>query len=289
MTPPIGPAEPGAGPVAPKRRACTLPGCGRRHLARGYCRPHYLRWQRHGTPQPEVPIASRERGTVTNRSSHQRVKAERGPATAQQCAQCDQPAAVWCYDGTDPTAPTDRRGRRYSADPARYRPRCRSCQAAVHGRAAGGFDADRAERLYRAGATARGIGSLLQASPGAVIAALRARNVPPSSSHESRTSSYAILVEITSLGARRPRTVPLGPSRAQGRSKDSPRQAQRKPVSSSPMLAAASLNADGVARLKGLVHAPPFNSCRPGFIWLEHHSQTLPHRSYTPYGLIPLW
>jgi hypothetical protein len=86
------------------------------------------------------------------------------------------------------------------------------------------------------------------------------------------------------------RTVPPW-SRAQvhSRSRDSPGLAQRNPVSSSHMLAAASLNEDGVARLKGLVHAPPFNSYRPGFVWLEDHSQTLPHRSYTPYGLIPLW
>ena len=171
--------EPAAGPVTPNGRVCTLPGCGRPHLARGYCRAHYLRWQRHGTPQPQIPVANRQSGHLSYRAAHERVRAERGPATAQRCAQCGRPAAVWCYDGADPAERTERRGRRYSADPARYRPRCRSCQrrAAVHGRTVAGFDVDRAERLYAAGATAGGIGSLLQASPGAVIAALRARNV----------------------------------------------------------------------------------------------------------------
>jgi hypothetical protein len=173
------PNEPAAGPVTPKRGACTLPGCGRRHLARGYCRPHYLRWQRHGTPQPQVAVAVRQHGPMTYRTAYERVRAERGPATAQRCAPCGQPAAVWSYDGADPTERTDPRGRRYSLDPARYRPRCRSChrRAAVHGGAIDGFDVDRAERLYRAGATARGIGSLLHPSPGTVIAALRARDV----------------------------------------------------------------------------------------------------------------
>ena len=64
---------------------------------------------------------------MTYRAAHERVRAERGPASAQRCAQCGRPAAVWCYDGADPAARTDDRGRRYSLDPARYRPRCRSC------------------------------------------------------------------------------------------------------------------------------------------------------------------
>lgn len=29
-----------------------VPDCGDRHHARGYCRRHYLRWQRNGTPDP---------------------------------------------------------------------------------------------------------------------------------------------------------------------------------------------------------------------------------------------
>jgi hypothetical protein len=65
--------------------------------------------------------------------------------------------------------------------------------------------------------------------------------------------------------------------------------AHRNPVSSSHMDAAASLNDDGVARRNGLVQAPPFSSCRPGLVCVEHHSQMLPHKSNTPYGLTPLW
>ena len=29
---------------------CTVADCGRPVLARGWCRMHYQRWQRHGTP-----------------------------------------------------------------------------------------------------------------------------------------------------------------------------------------------------------------------------------------------
>ena len=33
---------------------CTLPGCGRKHLARGYCRIHYERFKRNGNPDSLV-------------------------------------------------------------------------------------------------------------------------------------------------------------------------------------------------------------------------------------------
>ncbi len=43
-------------------RTCTIPGCERLHYARGWCHPHYRRWQRYGDPllgpalqQPRTP------------------------------------------------------------------------------------------------------------------------------------------------------------------------------------------------------------------------------------------
>jgi hypothetical protein len=30
-------------------RLCSVPGCYRRHYARGWCQAHYLRWWRHGS------------------------------------------------------------------------------------------------------------------------------------------------------------------------------------------------------------------------------------------------
>jgi hypothetical protein len=42
------------------------------------------------------------------------------------------------------------------------------------------------------------------------------------------------------------------------------------------------------ARSNPLVKALPLSSKRPGVVSERHHSQTLPHRSYTPYGLVLL-
>lgn len=36
--------------VRAERRVCTVPGCYRTHVARGYCKKHYLRWSRNGDP-----------------------------------------------------------------------------------------------------------------------------------------------------------------------------------------------------------------------------------------------
>lgn len=175
-------------------RACSVPGCERPHKARGYCRPHYRRWQRHGGAAVDVPIG---RG-VGYRAAHKHLRAERGAAAGQECAECGGAAALWSYDGTDPHERIEpARGRRYSLDPDRYRPRCRFChrRAAVDrgavlpstiGRAAPDLDVERAARLYQAGASARGIGALLRVSPDAILRALRAHGVPIRPSRRTR-------------------------------------------------------------------------------------------------------
>jgi len=170
------------------RPRCTVAGCGRAHYGRGYCRTHYMRWQRHGDPQAAAPIGYKTPGGVSYWSIHQQVKAQRGPAAASRCAECGAGAVDWSYDGTDPNERTDpARGYRYSLDPARYRPRCRSChrRAMLHGRFGRPIDVARAARLYQAGASARGIGALLHASRDAVLTALRAHGVAirPSGRH----------------------------------------------------------------------------------------------------------
>ena len=168
------------------RPACTLSGCVRPHHAHGYCRPHYVRWQRHGDPRADVPVIQRTPRGTGYWASHRRVRAARGPAAEHRCAECGAAAVVWSYDGTDPDERRDpSRGCRYSLDPARYRPRCRSChqRTTAEGRAArgsSGLDVERVVRLRRAGATVRGIASLLHVSPAAVRAALRAASRPTS-------------------------------------------------------------------------------------------------------------
>ena len=37
-------------------RICEIPGCGRRHEARGLCESHYARWKRTGDARPDDPL-----------------------------------------------------------------------------------------------------------------------------------------------------------------------------------------------------------------------------------------
>lgn len=145
------------------RPSCGITACERPHLARGFCRAHYLRWRRTGDAHSEVPVAARG-GSGSRRALLRQVRAVRGPATGRLCATCSAPA--WCWTAAGAAA----------CDPAEFAPSCRSCLRRTTGRAAV-VDVERATRLYRAGATARGIGSVLGVSSGAVLRALRAHGV----------------------------------------------------------------------------------------------------------------
>lgn len=35
----------------PTKRTCSIKGCDGKHYARGWCRPHWNRWDRYGDPQ----------------------------------------------------------------------------------------------------------------------------------------------------------------------------------------------------------------------------------------------
>lgn len=48
------------------KRTCTVDGCGKAHIARGFCTGHYQRWQRHGGPM-STPVQSRIVGTPAAR------------------------------------------------------------------------------------------------------------------------------------------------------------------------------------------------------------------------------
>jgi len=164
-------------------RTCTVPECGRRHYGRGYCRAHHARWRRHGDPAAARQLGTKTSGGVSYWSVHERLRTERGPASSHRCAECGAAALGWSYDGADPDERTDpARGYRYSLDLARYRPRCRCCHrratVAAHPGTPVLLDADRIARLYRAGATARGIAALLGTSPHIVLTTLRAHDVP---------------------------------------------------------------------------------------------------------------
>jgi len=167
---------------------CEVPDCARPLYARGWCVAHYRRWQRHGDPQASLPVQPRARDAASYGATLRRLRAERGLAATRLCAECGAPAVCWSYDGADPDARADpHTGVPYSHNPDRYRPRCRFChRRAVTGRYAGPgrarrtppeLDAQRAIRLYNAGATCRGIGSVMGVSEGAIRAALHAHGV----------------------------------------------------------------------------------------------------------------
>lgn len=39
--------------------SCSIPGCTRKHLARGWCGTHYRRWEKHGDPMASGPRVAR--------------------------------------------------------------------------------------------------------------------------------------------------------------------------------------------------------------------------------------
>lgn len=56
--PPSPPAPSNDGP-ARSPEVCTVDGCGRPHVAFGWCTGHYTRWRRHGTPMEHIPLDAR--------------------------------------------------------------------------------------------------------------------------------------------------------------------------------------------------------------------------------------
>jgi len=194
--------EPAAGTVGDADRGCSVAGCERTHKARGFCRTHYRRWQRHADPLADRPVGG---AGTSYRAVLAQLRASRGAPDAQRCAECGGAGSVWSYDGADPDERTEPgRGRRYSLDPARYRPRCRFCHRRAYldaaaplevppaRRAAPSLDVDRAVRLYTAGATAAGIAGLLHVSPQAVLRALRARDIAIRPARSSRHTHSGI-------------------------------------------------------------------------------------------------
>ena len=107
---------------------CAIEGCD--HSDRGgygWCRMHYMRWWRHGSPH-QTNAGHRFIGDlVTYRGAHIRVRKRRGAASRQHCVECGRLAQHWAYDHADPHELIDPRGRRYSGDPQHYRPMCVSC------------------------------------------------------------------------------------------------------------------------------------------------------------------
>ena len=113
------------------QRICSIPTCEEPHKARGYCSLHYWSWRRHGDPLTALSRYQLRIETPSYGAVHTRLERDRGLASTHVC-ECGAPATEWAYDNADPDEiyEIERepfRVRRYSTDPAHYRPMCHSC------------------------------------------------------------------------------------------------------------------------------------------------------------------
>ena len=115
---------------------CTIAGCEKPRRARGYCNMHWKRWRRNGDPL----VAQRDWGhgklasVIGYSPAHKRVQKIKGRAAEHRCAHCGDPAHDWAYDFRDPDELIEVQAfrdtlvpMRYSLNPDRYMPLCRSC------------------------------------------------------------------------------------------------------------------------------------------------------------------
>lgn len=122
-------------------RVCSIDGCGRTFMARGFCHNHWRQWKKHGDPlrrdlsvppyHPPGPLHPRWKGASAGYAPvHRRIQRRKGKAGNRSCFHCGERAAEWAYDHADPDELIgDNHGREcaYSTDADHYIPLCISC------------------------------------------------------------------------------------------------------------------------------------------------------------------
>lgn len=133
----------------PDPKLCTIQGCERKLMSRGWCSMHYYRWYRTGDTGEAAPRATVtwtptgknhhawKGDEVSYQAAHRRLIRSRGKATEHRCVDCGAQAQEWSYRGDSPREQVgpNYAGDRviecaYSSDPMDYDPRCIPCHRA---------------------------------------------------------------------------------------------------------------------------------------------------------------
>jgi 5-methylcytosine-specific restriction endonuclease McrA len=132
---------------------CQEEGCNARATSKkGLCRKHYLRLRNRGSASFEfkgsnVPGWTGEEATYM--AVHQRLRKQRGSASAHPCVDCGVNARQWSYNHKHPAQQIDvSTGLTYAVDLTAYEPRCASCHKKFDLAQPGGMD-----KLHRADTT----------------------------------------------------------------------------------------------------------------------------------------
>jgi hypothetical protein len=115
-------------PLAPLVRqpnvgTCTIEGCDQPMRKRTWCASHYAQWHSTGMVAPFVW----KWGSGGYGPTHARLSRIMGPASAQSCVDCGDPAAEWSYSHNDPDEMVDKKLGPYTYKTECYSPRCVLC------------------------------------------------------------------------------------------------------------------------------------------------------------------
>ena len=110
-------------------RVCDFDGCNAPHQAKGYCRKHYQRLWKHGTP--EITTFEWTKGFRSYPSQHDWLREHFGKASLHDCSYCGKQAEHWAFirewcpdDETLMGKTTKGFDAPYSLDPAHYLTMC---------------------------------------------------------------------------------------------------------------------------------------------------------------------
>lgn len=109
-------------------RTCEIADCAKTAKSRSrMCSMHANRVYRHGSPHVTITMKGRPKDSApTYKAVHDRLRRERGRASAHDCVECGSPAMEWAYQYGCPDEFHSRNGS-YSPNLGRYSPMCAPC------------------------------------------------------------------------------------------------------------------------------------------------------------------